>query len=61
MAFEQKDLSGSLFKNEKKQKDTDSDYQGSCKIDGKEYWINAWLKETKEQKKYFQFKFKAKG
>ena len=63
VAYEMKDLNGALFKNKKKEKDTDSGYQGSCKIDGNEYWINAWVKETKgtPPEKYFQLSFKKKS
>ena len=45
MAYEQKDNSGSLFKNDKKEKDTHPNATGSCLIDGVEYWISSWTKE----------------
>jgi hypothetical protein len=45
MAYEQRDNSGTLFKNEKKEKDTHPNMNGSCMIDGVEYWISAWTKE----------------
>lgn len=41
---------GALFKNDRKEKDTHSDYQGSINIEGKEYWLNAWLKDGKSGK-----------
>jgi hypothetical protein len=45
MAFEQRDNSGSLFRNDRKEKDSHPDHKGSAKIDGKEYWVSAWIKE----------------
>jgi hypothetical protein len=49
MAYEMKDNSGSLFQNDKKDKETSPDYKGSLKIDGVEYWISGW-KKSKEGK-----------
>jgi hypothetical protein len=45
MAYEQKDLQGVLFKNDKREKDTHPHATGRCLIDGVEYWISAWTKE----------------
>ena len=45
MAFKMKDMSGSLFRNEKKEKDTHPNATGSCLIDGVEYWGSAWTNE----------------
>lgn len=45
MAYEQRDMSGTLFRNEKKTKDTHPNMNGTCIIDGVEYWISAWTKE----------------
>lgn len=42
---------GSLFRNQKKEKETHSDYNGSINIEGKEYWLNAWVKEIKNGEK----------
>jgi uncharacterized protein (DUF736 family) len=55
--FEQKDGTGSLFKNEKKQSPKQPDYTGSAKIRGKDTQIAAWVKESKNGKKYFSFIF----
>jgi hypothetical protein len=36
---------GALFKNH-------PDYKGSLNVSGIDYWISAWLKESKDGKKY---------
>lgn len=54
------ELRGSLFRNDRKERDTHPDYTGTCQIEGVEYYINAWVKESKSGKKYFSFSFKAK-
>lgn len=45
MAFKHKNNSGSLFKNERKEKDTHPNMTGSAVIDDKEYWVSAWTKD----------------
>lgn len=59
MAYEQKDNSGSLFKNDRKEKDTHPDYKGTVKIGGVEYWQSAWVKEV-NGRKYFSQSFTPK-
>ena len=60
MAYEQKDMSGSVFKNKKMDRDTSPNLTGSCKIDGKEYWVNAWTKTDKNGDKWLSLAFKEK-
>jgi hypothetical protein len=38
---------GVLFKNDRKEKETHSDYNGTININGKEHYLDAWLKESK--------------
>jgi len=57
MAYEQKDNSGSLFKNDKKEKETQPDYKGKCIVDGVEKEMAAWVKTSKAGKTYMSFKF----
>ena len=45
MAYELKDGQGSLFRNERKETEKHPDHTGSLKIDGREYWLSAWVKE----------------
>ena len=56
---DKRDNSGALFRNDRKEADNHPDYTGNAMIDGKEYWINAWLKEG-NGKKFFSFSFKPK-
>lgn len=59
MAYETKDMSGSLFKNTRKEKETHPDWNGSVRIDGHDYWISGWLKEG-QNGKFFSLAFKRK-
>lgn len=53
------DNSGSLGKNERKEKDTHPSHTGRCTIDGKEYWISAWVREGNNGR-FFSLAFKPK-
>lgn len=60
MAYEPKDLTGSLFKNDRKESDNHPDYKGSVLIDGVEYWQSAWIKTDRNGNKYMSQSFKPK-
>lgn len=60
MAYELKDGQGSLFRNNRKEQESHPDHTGSIKIAGVEYWLNAWVKETKTGGKYFSLSVKPK-
>lgn len=59
MAYEQKDLQGSLFKNDKRTKDSQPNMTGSAKIDGVDYWVSGWTKGEGE-KRFISLAFKKK-
>ena len=58
--YQQKDNSGALFKNEKKETDSHPDYKGSAMIEGTEYWFSAWINESKTGTKYMKTSFSQK-
>ena len=60
MAYEQKDNSGSLFANEKREKDSHPQAKGTAMIDGREYWVDAWTNTSANGKRYQSLKFKLK-
>jgi hypothetical protein len=52
--------SGTLGKNHRKEKDTHPSHTGKCEIDGKAYWISAWVKDGNNNEKFFSLSFKLK-
>ena len=45
MAYEQRDNSGVLFKNENREKDTHPNARGKAMIEGVMYYVDAWTKD----------------
>jgi len=43
MAFDQKDNTGAIFVNDRKEKDTHPDRSGSATIGGVQYWVSGFL------------------
>ena len=60
MAYQHKENTGSLFKNDKREKETHAHARGSALIDGVEYYIDAWTNESNDGSKYQSLKFKRK-
>ena len=58
--YEQKDNSGSMFVNDKKETESHPDRKGSAMIGGVEYWVSGWINTSKSGTKYMSLKFTAK-
>ena len=57
--FEQRDNSGTLFRNDRRENDKQPEYKGDGIINGVPVWISAWVKEGKNGK-FFSMAFKPK-
>lgn len=60
MSYQQRDNSGTLGKNERREKDTHPTHSGQCVIDGKQYWISAWVKDGRNGSRFFSLSFRPK-
>ena len=60
MAFQTKELTGAMFKNNRKEKETHPDMTGEINIDGTIYWQSAWKKTDKNGETYYSQSFKKK-
>ena len=60
MAYEQRDLSGAIFKNEKRTTDNHPQFTGKALIDGVEYWVSGWTKKDKNSDTWVSLSFKKK-
>ena len=45
-----RDNSGVLFRNDKRENEKAPSYKGNITVDGKDYWLSAWVKEGKSGK-----------
>ena len=60
MAFDNTNR-GILSKNQNKTADNHPEYSGSLNVDGTDYWLSAWIKESsKDGKKFFSLSIKPK-
>jgi uncharacterized protein (DUF736 family) len=51
---------GALFKNDKKESEKHPDYRGSINVDGTDFWLSAWIKESKKGGKFMSLSVTAK-
>lgn len=59
MAYELRNNAGSLFKNDRRTKDSHPEYNGTIMVDGQEYWISGWVKDGGKGK-FFSLSVKPK-
>jgi uncharacterized protein (DUF736 family) len=52
---------GVLFRNENKKSEKHPDYAGSMDVGGVDHYISAWVKESKQGKKFFSILIKPKN
>lgn len=61
MAYETNNMSGSLFRNDKKVEGSQQpDYRGTIKINDVEYWQSAWMKTSASGVKFMSFAYQLK-
>ena len=54
---ENKNNSGALFRNDKRETEKHPDYTGNITIEGKEFYLSAWVNESaRTGQKYFAIK-----
>lgn len=58
---QQKDNAGALFKNDKREKDTQPNAKGSAMINGTEYWVSAWTNTSSKGVRYQSLAFEPKS
>ena len=44
---------GALFRNNRKEQDSHPDHTGNINVDGKDYYLNAWIKTSQNGNKFF--------
>lgn len=51
---------GALFKNTSRETDRHPEYKGTLDVNGRAYWISAWLKVSAKGEKYMSLSVQAK-
>ena len=59
-AYVPKDNSGSLFVNDKKERDSQPDRRGSARIEGVDYWVSGWVKKKEDGTAWMSMSFSRK-
>lgn len=44
---------GALFANDNRKTDKHPTHTGAINVDGKDYWLSAWVRESKTGKRFF--------
>lgn len=58
--YRPKDNSGSIFRNDRKETETQPDGKGSAVIDGVDYWVSSWNATDKNGNSYRKLAFTKK-
>lgn len=61
MVYEPKDNAFSLFRNERKEKDSHPDYRGDGMINGELIEVAAWLRKARDGRTFMSCTVKPKG
>lgn len=48
MAFEHREGSGNMFRNDEKEQPNHADWKGEIMINGQLHWLNCWVKQGKK-------------
>lgn len=51
---------GILFRNDKRNSDKSPEFNGSINVDGTEYWLSGWVRESKSGNKFFSLSVQPK-
>ena len=60
MAYEVKDMTGSIFTNQGKNKETQPDFTGNFRIKGVDYSVAGWKKTEQTGLEYVSYKIEEK-
>ena len=55
--MQQRENSGSIFRNQKKQKENAPDYTGTARIGDQEYSLSGWINKSRDGKNYLRILF----
>jgi hypothetical protein len=54
------DNAGALFRNDRRANDRQPDYKGEVQVEGRQFWLSAWLKEARSGTKYLSLALRPK-